>query len=327
MANPFTLSPSPELPDEVCHQAAQWLVELQADKVSPSVEIRWRAWRAASPLHEQAWQQVESCLRSLNLLPPHVAASTLATPAAAGRRRALKTMALLLLATGSGAVALQTPVGRRWNADYQTATAQRQTLHLDDGTQITLNAHSALNVTYNETQRLLQLLDGEILIESATDAARMPPLEVLTQQGMLRTDYARFSVRQLQGRTLACVFQGAVEVCPTQTPGQTTWLHGGEQAYFSAIGMQPPQSMPLEAPGWLQDMLVADDMRLGDFLDMLAAYHPGGLSYSPLVGELRISGTYPLTNTHAALQAVASLLPIQIRQYAGVWTRISLQQA
>ncbi len=331
MASSPLLLPPPDLPEEVCRQAAQWLVEMQAEKVSPGAEMRWRAWRAADPMHEQAWQRIESCMRSLDGLPPRVAASALSAPAGKGRRRALKALALLALGAGSGAAVMQAPAGRRWRADYHTATAQHQRLRLADNSQVTLAAGSAMDVLYTDTERRLRVVEGEIFIESAPDPLAgsghaQRPLEVLTRQGLVRTANARFSVRQLRDSTLVCVFAGTVELCPAEAQAGTARLHGGQLAYFDQAALIRSQAIDQHAPGWLQGMLVADDMRLGDFLDMLAAYHKGALSWSSQAGELRLSGTYPFSDTGAVLRAVATLLPIRIHEYAGLWTRIGLRE-
>jgi len=323
----------PDLPDTVCRQAAQWLVELQADPVAPGVEARWRAWRAADPLHERAWQRVEACLQDLDSLPPRVAAGALSALPAPGRRRAAKVLALLALGAGSGAAVMQAPAGRRWRADHHTDTAQQRRLRLADDSLVTLDAGSAMDVLYTDAERRLRLVEGGIFIESASDPLAGPgraarPLEVLTKQGLVRAGEGgtRFSVRQLRGSTLACVFNGAVELCPAAAAAALP-LRAGQQAYFDNAGLRRSQALSQRAPGWMQGMLVADDMRLGDFLDMLAAYHRGGLSWSSQVEGLRISGTYPLADTDAVLRAVQALLPVAVRDYAGLWTRVGPRQA
>jgi len=322
---------APDLPDSVCRQAAQWLVELQAEPAAPGIEARWRAWRAADPLHERAWQRVEACLRGLDSLPPRVAAGALSALPAPGRRRAAKALAVLALGAGSGAAVMQTSAGRRWRADHHTATAQHRRLRLADDSLVTLDAGSAMDVLFTDARRRLRLVEGEIFVESAPDPLAGPgrtprPLEVLTKQGLVRTAGARFSVRQLRDSTLVCVFNGAVELCPAESAVALP-LHGGQQAYFDRAGLQRSQALAQRAPGWTHGMLVADDMRLGDFLDMLAAYHRGGLSWSSRVEDLRISGTYPLADTEAVLRAVQALLPVQVRGYAGLWTRVGPRRA
>ncbi|MGK9536868.1 FecR domain-containing protein, partial [Salmonella enterica subsp. enterica] len=83
---------------------------------------------------------------------------------------------LLLGLAGAGLVDRVTPLAGL-TADYQTATGERKTVELTDGSLLTLNARSAVDIQFSSGQRRVRLreevLSGveELLIEGVADLA------------------------------------------------------------------------------------------------------------------------------------------------------------
>lgn len=76
------------------------------------------------------------------------------------RRTLLKSLLLLLGVGGSGFL-YQSPLGRELRADYRTATGEIKPIVLSDGTQLVLNTASAVDVHYDDRQRLIRLHAGK----------------------------------------------------------------------------------------------------------------------------------------------------------------------
>ena len=66
-------------------------------------------------------------------------------------------------------------------ADHNTNLGEQDTIILADGSQVYLNTLSSINLKFDEKQRVINLLNGEIMVDVAEDITR--PLIVKTQHG------------------------------------------------------------------------------------------------------------------------------------------------
>lgn len=317
------------MPTEVREQAVEWLVELQSEQAGEDTHRRWRQWHDADPAHAQAWARVEAFGDKLQALPPHIAHATLNAPASSeARRKAVKTLALLLGVGGAAWLAEEQAPWRAWSADRRTGVGRRLVLTLEDGTQVRMNADSALNIRYSATERRLQLLRGEILIATAPDpqaggVAR--PFSVDTAEGNARALGTRFLVRQLDGRSAVAVFEGAVRIQPARG-GVALRLDAGQQAAYTGVGAAPAQAADDADTAWVDGMIVAQDMPLPAFLAALSPYHAGRLHCAPDAAALTVSGTYPLADSEKVLDMLPSTLPVKVSRYTRYWTSVSLKK-
>ena len=236
---PATPSDGERIPAAAARQAVQWFVDLQAGDASSKRREEWQRWRQADPAHERAWQRIERVsgkLRdSASPLASAVAQAKLAAEGSTGRRRAVKTLVILVFGGGQ---AWEVHRHSRWRermADHRTAVGERGTITLADGTTVMLNTASAVDVRHGATQRRLVLVAGEIFITTAKDS-RTPPRAFIveTAQGDVQALGTRFSVRQQADDSLVTVFEGAVEVRPREAGAAAVRLQPGERARFTA---------------------------------------------------------------------------------------------
>ena len=263
----------------------------------------------------QAWQQLQT---QHEHLPPAAHASLLraCVQANAPRRHAVKTLALLLACGASLQAFERRSPWRGWMADYRTAVNQRRVVTLNDGTQLTLNTSSAVNIVYDGEQRRIQLLAGEIFIATAKDAVQRP-FFVDTPHGSLQALGTRFTVRLHDGYASAGVLEGAVAVLAGDGARRLV-LRPGEGAHFDGTGAHR-QALAPYGGAWLNGMLVARDMRLADFLAELSRYSDHPLGCTPAVASLRVSGSYPLTDVDAILDAVSASLQLRRNTVTRFW--------
>ena len=263
----------------------------------------------------QAWQQLQT---QHEHLPPAAHASLLraCVQANAPRRHAVKTLALLLACGASLYAFERRSPWRGWMADYRTGVNQRRVVSLDDGTQLTLNTSSAVNIVYDGAQRRIQLLAGEIFIATGKDAAQRP-FFVDTPHGSLQALGTRFTVRLHQQYASAGVLEGAVAVLAGDG-AQRLVLRPGEGAHFDGTGCHR-QALAPYGGAWLDGMLVARDMRLADFLAELSRYSAQPLGCTPAVASLRVSGSYPLADVGAIVDAVSASLQLRRNTVTRFW--------
>ncbi|MEN5090402.1 FecR family protein [Pseudomonas protegens] len=308
---------------EMAEQAMQWQLDLQEPDVSPATLAAWQRWRQAHPLHEKAWQRAEALTQRLQQVRSQghseLARATLAPNLA--RRRALKHLGLLLVAGAGAWAARDTALVQDWSADYSTRVGQQRRFTLADQTQVQLNTDSAIAVRFDQQQRRLTLLRGEMLLTLARQSS-LQPLQVETAEGWIEATAARFSVRQQAGRTELAVYQGSLTLRPRDGGQQTLSLTAGEQARFNRHGLLLRQAQNALQPAWSQGMLVAQGQPLGEFLEELGRYRHGHLACDPRLAHLPVSGTFPLADTDRVLAAVADTLHLEVRQFTRYWVTL-----
>ena len=312
--------------EEVQQQAAEWLTVLMSDEASEAQHAAWQRWRRADPEHERAWQHIDAVSRRFNGLHRSAAAQALAgtqQQAVNGKRRQL--LAWLGVAAGGGLLAAQTGAWdgvRALRADYRTATGERREVVLDDGSMLSLNTGSAVNVRFDDKRRLIELLAGEILVSSGHGAGSAAPLVVATREGLVRALGTRFVVRQQDGISTVEVLESAVEIRPRDSAGAPLLLAAGRGVAFSRHAPDAPHAIDAYADAWSRGQLIVDDVTLGDFLADLARYRPGVIDCAPAVAQLRLSGVFPLADTQRILNMLPNSLPVQVRSRTRYWVTV-----
>lgn len=300
-------------------QAANWYVRLSGDSADTEA---WQRWLQASPENQWAWQQAERLQQRLQGMPSRLTGRTLELAARqqrSNRRSVLKGFAWLLGGASLGWAGYQQNRSSPWLAQYRTAVGERQTLTLADGGDVQLNTDSALDVQYDNQQRLLTLRQGEILIRTAADPQGRP-FFVQTPQGRVRALGTRFSVRVNGEQTDVAVFEHVVELSPVH--GRPVLLETGKQTSFTATTTQPEHPLAEAQDAWSKGLLIANNKPLGELLGELDRYRHGWLRCDPDVAALRISGTFNLDNPAQALRAVASALPVRVEERTRYWVTV-----
>lgn len=312
------------LPPAVAQRALEWLVELQDDPVAPETVREWASWRAAHPDHERAWLRIESVQGMLRPLagPANaaIAQAALAAPASAQRRRALKTMSALAIASGAAWGVGQIMPWRAWTSDHRTAIGERRNVTLPDGTRLVLNTDSAIDVHYSADRRRVTLIAGEILIATAHETGTPNrPFCVETAHGTARALGTEYAVRLLDGSTEVSVYQGAVQIRPRDDAEHGLTLQAGLRANYSAGGVAQSAAAEENQIAWKDGFIVARGMRLADFVAELGRYSRDTISCDPAVSDLRLSGSFPVSNVDKVLAALSATLDIRVETETRLW--------
>ncbi len=301
----------PKIPDNIAEQAVEWLIELQDEQHSEELISAFRRWHDQDPRHQQAWQHIEHMNGRISLLANPLGTATvkasLGLPANTSRRRLTKVLAFALFTGGTGWMAQR----QHWLADHNTAVGERRQLTLNDGSELVLNTDTAVSLDFNLPRRQLQLHRGEILINTGHPNVAVEPLQVTTEHGTLTPLGTKFRVHHQAERSLLSVYEGSVGVLTKQ--GQSIVFQAGEQGWFNQHSYSVSEPTNPTDLSWTQGTLIAQSMRLHDFIEQLSRYHRGILRCDPEVADLNISGTYPLQNTQMILDALEHSLPIKIQ--------------
>ncbi|GKS73543.1 FecR family protein [Acidovorax sp. SUPP950] len=308
---------------EDLQQAADWFAVLQGGAVSEEERQEWQRWLDTGPRQRVAWDQVLAVADVFAGAANPLARQVLERRPAVSRQRRTVRRALLVApaAVLAGWTLSQFGPWRGWGAAYRTDTGEQRAVALSDGSELWLNTATALDVDYSATLRRLVLHRGEVLITSGHDPSSPPrPLVVDVAPGRLTALGTRFSVRyQDDGGVSVDVFEGAVRVAP-RGRGEPVVVPAGRGALLLHDRVDLTPGQPGALPDWQRGMLVADGMRLGDFIAELRRYRRGYLACAPEVADLRIVGSYPLADTDRILSALQATLPVQVRQPMPWWT-------
>lgn len=311
------IAPATDIPRDVALGAVdRHLAQLAGD----GDEAELQTWLAADELHRRAWRHIQAINLTLDSQLSTAAQQALLSPGKEQRRRAIKALALLLFAGGLGGIGYQAP-WREALADIRTAAGQRHSLTLPGGHQLELNTASVINLQKTASGLQIHLLQGELLLDSTSKIHTQQPT-VLTADGSLHPQHARFAVRQTHGRSQVDVLQGSVAVVPAAASTRVGTLQAGESAHFNRHRLSAPQPTDAQRFAWTDGMLVASNLPLGELIEDLARYRPGYLGCDPELAQLRLSGTYPLADTDRILASLTRTLPVRLRTLSRYWVRV-----
>ena len=305
----------------IAMQAAEWLTTMMSGQATQAEQQAWTSWRAQHPDHERAWTHIERVSGGFKALDAQASRKALA-PRGAARRQGLK-LAIVLAAFGAGGwLGLRTQPLRGMLADLSTGVGQRREVMLADGSRLHLNGDSAVNLRYTDTQRLLELVKGEIFIATAKEIGRpYRPLRVETAHGQAQALGTRYSVRHQDSHTFVAVEDGAVRLT-TRDSGASRIIEAGQGAAMTAQRIAAPQAVSADTWAWRQGLILADGMLLRDFLHQLSRYRHGLLGCDDAVAGLRISGAFPLADTEAVLLSLPNSLPVSIHFHTRYWVQV-----
>jgi len=322
----------PDTRQHIEEQAAEWQLQLHEGPLSEAQRLAFESWKQQGPRYAAAAARMEAVIVRVQALRETKSPARAALDAAFAdkpSRRNKHAMRTLLLACSlalPAAALLISPYPQRWMADVRNGPGQWQTLHLADGSALTLNGISAANLHFDATQRRIDLLQGEILVEVAHDPAR--PFIVQTAQGTLRALGTRFVVKREDDVTVLSMLESRV-AAQSANAQQTLEVDAGSQALVSAnsvrlAGRIDPASIN---DAWRRHQLVVENRPLPEVLDEIARHRASHLQFDrAALQNLRVSAVIPLDDSDHALQLLAQTLPIKVYTYTPWLIRVALDK-
>ncbi|WP_043447254.1 FecR family protein [Halotalea alkalilenta] len=312
-----------EREEAALEQALGWMVRLSSGSADAQAFEECLRWRRSDPLHERVWQRLAAIDGELGNDRLDAGATNAALD---GLERARKRRMLL---KGGAALAMLGVAGDGWSppswqrlwADQRTGRAPRA-LSLPDGSRLMLGPRSAIDLRFDDRRRQVRLLDGAVMVETAADP-RARPFEVISQDGALRPLGTRFWVTRWDddSKTRLDVEEGAVEVS-ARFGGERRVIEAGQGARFDAFGALSLEALDPQAIAWTEGRIEAQNRRLDDFLRELARYQPGHLGCDADAAELRLTGSFPVSDPERVLEAIARALPVRLERLTRYWTRL-----
>lgn len=235
-------------------------------------------------------------------------------PARQGRRKAMG--ALLGLAGVGSSATLAWQLWREWVPQWQTAFATDAgrigRLPLPDGSELLLDAGSAVEVRLLAARREVKLLRGGAFFAVARDAAR--PFVVLAGDARVTVLGTRFAVEMDVRGIAVAVESGRVSVQGAASSDALVLGPGG--AARVGLDASPKRSAPRPAEAvapWRTGWLDFDQVPLGEAAAQLNRYRPDALvTVDPAVAALLVFARVNIARSTQWLLGLPAVLPISV---------------
>jgi transmembrane sensor len=308
------------LPEETVTAAAAWHERLHQEGLSKQTQQAFAAWLAQSADRRTAyesvnktWTQVHSAALDPQILAlRHETALRLtrrASQAIRPLRWAAAAVVLIVLfgtaATLGGWFPLHESLHGRDTSRYATAIGERLALTLNDGSQITLDTQSELNVAFTSSERVVRLSRGQVYFKVAKDRERPFVVEVLKRR--IVAVGTAFDVRVDGTQVRVAMVEGTVRV-------DAATITAGEQLIAdTALPDRISVSDPERSTSWLRGQVVFDNTRLGDAVTELNRYSNTKIELAdPRIAQLHLSGAFATGSPALFIEAVTSYFPARI---------------
>ena len=333
----------------IAEEAAHWVVAL-ADGDERSRKA-FAAWLRLSPEHIKEFLAVAGIwytlpdissqpeaeeLAHLVAMQPNVVAMPDAaeneskrTPAIASSPRWLGRAAAVLVAAAACVIFLILPRGEDPNL-YTTGIGQQSSVPLPDGSLVTLNTQSTVQLAYSQEYRDLHLVEGEALFDVKKDATR--PFRVMTTQAVIRAVGTKFNVRKDPDTVKVTVLEGTVDVAPSvglatvdvlvdgrpaRSDAPTAVRVGsGQQAQVQSGVVRSATAVAAveDAIAWRQRRLVFDAVSLAEVIEEFNRYNdPPALIEDKTLESVPISGVFRSNDRDSFLQFLSQM---QLAEYS-----------
>jgi transmembrane sensor len=254
----------------IAEEAARWVIELEESR--PGDLATFAEWLEASPRHVEEfllasaiWKELDGidadkriqvdqliALATQNvrrLDPP--ATTELPAPArptkwslAVAGLAVTLVVALLLFVPSVSQI-------------YATARGEQRAFKLEDGSIVSLNTQSRVEVSYSPQARTLRLVDGEALFTVEHDPVR--PFRVITQDTVIQAVGTQFNVYRSKAGTTVAVVEGIVQISTrSETDSADMRLIAGTQAITEPARVAAGEQVRLLPRGEVVKEVVAD---------------------------------------------------------------------
>jgi transmembrane sensor len=304
-------------------EAAAWTVRLHGPHRSPELEAAFRTWLSASAENARQFERVTEVWDAASGVPRGGL-----TRLGSWRQGGLRGVWLRVAAVAVVCmIAVFAWYRYGFAGVYRTGVGEQRVVRLEDGTRISMNSATRIEVDFARLRRHVVLGDGEAYFEVAHNPAR--PFVVSAGGHDVTALGTTFLVRYDPTCTAVTLVEGKVTVSNTAAPpaerGDTSGsarrplaLTPGERLLL-APNTAPSVDLPrIDALiAWRRGEVVLDKTPLTDAVAEMNRYEDEKLIIdSPEVGTLPISGIYHTGDSDGFAQTVARLYRLQISRKA-----------
>jgi transmembrane sensor len=312
---------------DVWETAGAWALKSELG-LEPREQARLETWLDAEPSHRAAYEAVFDLGRTLDHYSADEVIRTMRDAALKARPRyemSSRKMAVGvvagMLATGfvawwgnahlsdlSGAI----PAPQQRTGLFATAVGERATVSLADGSVVTLNTDSAVEVTLDSRARIVRLVRGQALFAVAHDTAR--PFEVLVGGRRVSDVGTVFDVLLLSDEVRVAMLDGVARVSSDRDASAET-LSKGEVLTArrdGAVTVRNTDTARLAA--WRDGEVYFDATPLDDAVAEMNRYarHPIKVADAK-TASLRVSGAFRTAEADTFAETMGDLFSLPVK--------------
>lgn len=321
----------------ISQQAARWWVVLNNVDASAAEKREFVEWVRRAP------ERVEACLRVARVHAavsradvrwPRTPAEDLVRDALAapedsviplhptvrpnreegGRRPALRCVAGLAVSIIVVAAGLGWRLTPSRPEQFQTKVGEQRSVLLADGSRVTLNTASKIEVRLQADHRIVQLLQGEVLFDIAHDVER--PFDVHAGRVVVRAVGTQFDIDRRVTRTAVTVVEGRVAVIAADSyTGNLPVLSAGDRVVLhdTSRGTLEHDVNLSEVTAWTQHQLVFRHRPLGEIAGEFNRYNVGRIEIrTPSLREQELTGTFSSNDAASFVAVLAGIPGVQV---------------
>ena len=349
MSDQDRIVPFPDL-QRIKEEAAMWVARCEARPLSAADRQEFAQWLKRSQVHTDEFQRLSAywsefdILDELNFLGDGEADAEPPGPHRKVRRAVIAALAASIAAiVGIGAYLTTGPAKLpSQTEELRTALGEQDAVALVDGSTVTLNTNSLIQVDFSQSGRDIRLLQGEAHFDVAHEASR--PFSVHAGDGIVRAVGTAFSVQLLDNRVEVTVAEGTVALI---TKDQTTAPAGSKSAKadrnesavdigagdYAIIGenniehIAPMTDVELNRKlSWRRGLLSFAGEPLSEVLTEVSRYTEFKIEVDdPAIGALPIGGYFKVGEVEGLLSALEGTFDIQVEYLED--DRVRLSQA
>jgi transmembrane sensor len=310
--------------------AEAWLARMRRPSVPARDQAAFLEWLEADDNHLHQYEAAKAGLAELSPLSGAFSADL-----ARLRRRAVRSQRRLLITGGlaTGAVAalaafvlVLTGVGREPPVPagrlYVSAPGQITDVALEDGSRVTLDADTRIQVAFGRDARRVVLLQGAAYFDVAHNAGQ--PFQVAAEDRRVIVTGTRFAVALRKNQAEVSLLEGRVAIGRTDVGKaraleRAVALAPGQQAVFTPgrDGLRVRRIDVEAATAWRERRLVFHDTPLSVVIDEAGRYAGTPMVVAdPALADMRVTAVLPLTGEAGLIDRMDVLLPITVEHTA-----------
>jgi transmembrane sensor len=297
-------------------QAAAWVIRLQAEPSTLDLQ-RFEQWRNQSREHAAAydaamaaWSQVGEFATAPQVLAMRRDALERARRTARGwdRRTLVALVSFLILAPVIALTWLHLRAPQVQT--FQTAHGEQRVIVLADGSRLSMDALTEVDVTYTNDVRNIALATGRASFDVARDVTR--PMNVRVGSRIVTALGTVFTVEREPGQIVVTLVEGKVAVSSPDTMAKPIEMSPLQQLQMTDEGKVSLREGidPIQALAWREGKLVFDDEPLTAAVARMNNYGAIPMLVVGPARELRISGVFRAGDTAAFVEAMETYFPL-----------------
>jgi len=304
-------------------ETASWFARLNQRKVSAADIKAFSAWRRI-PENAEAYDRMEAVWEATETLAddPEIAALTAQARSAStapARARALFSDVLKPLGAAGAVVAVLVVGFAVWSLSrptpYVTAIGEQRTVRLDDGSRITLDTASKVEVRLGRERRSVALVEGQVLFDVEGDADR--PFVVTAGDTRVTALGTRFDVRRVGSGARVILIEGRVAVRDGSGPDRAWSLAAGQQVLTVA---RRPAVAAVDVPtatSWASGRLTFRETPIDEAVAEVNRYSPRRIDLrAPEFAAIPVSGVFDTGDVDGFVAALTDLYPLRATRSA-----------